>query len=601
MSENTIELNTKSFDKETKKGKWIVDFWASWCVAPSSHIYTSPLNSKLASRVKSNDNIISFNNGINKDKIVHSLTTNMGGHCKRVITSTGRALETTDDHAFFTNRGWVAAAELTDKDKLSILPVTEPINFDGEDKILLDKKNFEFLRNDYKNLDRYLKELEEKGILPLKKDNSKLLILSRLSGSLFSDGGMYNNKRNNYREISFTLGQKRDVENVVNDLNSLGFSIIHISERNNDCEIEGRKFSLHTFKVKCLSTSLYLLFRVLGVPEGNKTNVQYNIPNWITDGELAIKKEFLSAYLGGDGPRISITVLPRDNKAPYNSIKINDIEFRKRIDLVDNGQKLANEIATLLKDFGVNMSRIFYEIDPYIRKDKTQTAIIHLSVASNFTNGFIISQKIGYAYCWQKQLISMYSGEFIREILGKRASWKKLHSEVMALAEKGFTYTKVSEIFKIDQQLAYQWIVKKNKPTVQKHYLKFDFWLKEATEGLKDGFIWEKVEKIQDVHLPEVQVIETERDHNFIANGFLVHNCGPCKIMSPHFDAAAKELKGKVNFGKVNVDDNSELANKFEIMSIPTILFIQDGEVVHAAVGAMNKDQILENIDNSFS
>ncbi|MEK6850812.1 MAG: thioredoxin [Nanoarchaeota archaeon] len=76
--------------------------------------------------------------------------------------------------------------------------------------------------------------------------------------------------------------------------------------------------------------------------------------------------------------------------------------------------------------------------------------------------------------------------------------------------------------------------------------------------------------------------------------------CGPCKIMSPQFDAAAKELKGRVNFGKVNVDDNSEIANKFEIMSIPTTLFIQDGEVVHASVGAMNKSQILENIENSF-
>jgi thioredoxin 1 len=76
--------------------------------------------------------------------------------------------------------------------------------------------------------------------------------------------------------------------------------------------------------------------------------------------------------------------------------------------------------------------------------------------------------------------------------------------------------------------------------------------------------------------------------------------CGPCKIMAPHFDAAAKELKGKVNFGKVNVDENSEIANKYEVMSIPTTIFFQDGEIVHAAVGAMNKAQILELVDNSF-
>jgi thioredoxin 1 len=77
--------------------------------------------------------------------------------------------------------------------------------------------------------------------------------------------------------------------------------------------------------------------------------------------------------------------------------------------------------------------------------------------------------------------------------------------------------------------------------------------------------------------------------------------CGPCKIMAPHFEAAAKELKSKIRFAKVNVDENYEIANKFEIMSIPTILFFQDGEVVHASVGAMNKEQILELADNSFT
>ena len=76
--------------------------------------------------------------------------------------------------------------------------------------------------------------------------------------------------------------------------------------------------------------------------------------------------------------------------------------------------------------------------------------------------------------------------------------------------------------------------------------------------------------------------------------------CGPCKMMAPHFDSAAKELKGKVNFAKVNVDENYEISNKFEIMSIPTTILFENGEVVHASVGAMDKGQILEVIDNTF-
>lgn len=76
--------------------------------------------------------------------------------------------------------------------------------------------------------------------------------------------------------------------------------------------------------------------------------------------------------------------------------------------------------------------------------------------------------------------------------------------------------------------------------------------------------------------------------------------CGPCKIMAPYFEASAKEFKGKVNFGKVNVDDEYELAQKFSIMSIPTILFIKDGEVIHSQVGAINKEQIIKLIDENF-
>ncbi len=76
--------------------------------------------------------------------------------------------------------------------------------------------------------------------------------------------------------------------------------------------------------------------------------------------------------------------------------------------------------------------------------------------------------------------------------------------------------------------------------------------------------------------------------------------CGPCKIMKPEFEDAAKELKRKVNFAEVNVDENYELADRFRIMSIPTTLFFNEGEVVHATTGAINKEQILELAEDVF-
>lgn len=70
--------------------------------------------------------------------------------------------------------------------------------------------------------------------------------------------------------------------------------------------------------------------------------------------------------------------------------------------------------------------------------------------------------------------------------------------------------------------------------------------------------------------------------------------CAPCKVMEPHFEAAARELKGSVQCGKVNVDENYALAERFGIMAVPTTLFFKDGELVEQSAGILTKEQILK-------
>ena len=63
--------------------------------------------------------------------------------------------------------------------------------------------------------------------------------------------------------------------------------------------------------------------------------------------------------------------------------------------------------------------------------------------------------------------------------------------------------------------------------------------------------------------------------------------CGPCKMMSPVVEKIAKEYSGKAKVGKVNVDEQQELARQFGIMSIPSFVFIKNGKKVDQAMGAM--------------
>ena len=73
--------------------------------------------------------------------------------------------------------------------------------------------------------------------------------------------------------------------------------------------------------------------------------------------------------------------------------------------------------------------------------------------------------------------------------------------------------------------------------------------------------------------------------------------CGPCKMMSPIIEEIADELGDKVKVGKVNSDENMELAEKYQIMSIPTIMIIKNGQIVKTFVGVTNKEEIINNCD----
>ncbi len=66
--------------------------------------------------------------------------------------------------------------------------------------------------------------------------------------------------------------------------------------------------------------------------------------------------------------------------------------------------------------------------------------------------------------------------------------------------------------------------------------------------------------------------------------------CGPCLALGPTIEALAKEYDGKVNVGKMNIDDNPEVSVKYGITSIPCVLFIKDGKVVDKQVGAAPKN-----------
>ena len=94
----------------------------------------------------------------------------------------------------------------------------------------------------------------------------------------------------------------------------------------------------------------------------------------------------------------------------------------------------------------------------------------------------------------------------------------------------------------------------------------------------------------------------TSKEFNeFIKKGivlidFHAHWCMPCVMMSPIIDAVSKEFKNKLKVGKINVDEAHELAQKYNVKSIPTFIIFKDGKIADTFIGAISKEELEKRI-----
>lgn len=76
--------------------------------------------------------------------------------------------------------------------------------------------------------------------------------------------------------------------------------------------------------------------------------------------------------------------------------------------------------------------------------------------------------------------------------------------------------------------------------------------------------------------------------------------CGPCRQMAPNVELASEEFAERLLVAKANVDENPELASKYGVKSIPTLLFMKGGEVVDRQVGLLNRTRLWERIEEAI-
>jgi thioredoxin 1 len=125
---------------------------------------------------------------------------------------------------------------------------------------------------------------------------------------------------------------------------------------------------------------------------------------------------------------------------------------------------------------------------------------------------------------------------------------------------------------------------------------------KRKMEQLKKEFIYggNKMEgnyPNEPVTITDADINDTIKKYETIVVDCWAPWCGPCRMVGPVIDELAKEMQGKVVFGKLNVDENPQTSMKHQIMSIPTLLVFKNGNLVDRLVGAYPKEELKRKLE----
>ena len=96
----------------------------------------------------------------------------------------------------------------------------------------------------------------------------------------------------------------------------------------------------------------------------------------------------------------------------------------------------------------------------------------------------------------------------------------------------------------------------------------------------------------------EKEVLQSDKP---VLVDFFADWCGPCKMMAPVVEQLAEDLEGKAKVGKLNIDENMDIAEKYRVMNIPTFLIFKDGQEKERIVGAVSKNELKNKLEQTLA
>jgi len=470
-------------------------------------------------------------------KIVNLLKKFPKNEVYEITTKTGKTIIATEDHPFYTRDGMVALKKLKIGNEVAIYPFEGiPYERPSNETILEEEKVKELLLKLGKNsagngLNQIISHLKKRKLLPLKYNSPQLPYILKIMGYVFGDGNIHFVKKKGKGVTSF-YGKPEDLEEIRRDISFIGYNCSRIYHRKREHKINTPyakyEFTNEETFCKVVSSSFAILLVSLGVPLGRKTDQDYYLPSWISRVPLWQKRLFLAAFFGAElsTPK---TMLNHD----YN-FYCPIVSMNKKEGFLESGRKFLEEISSLLAEFSVKTQKISQR-NEYVNKQGEISYRLRLIFSGQTQNMINLYSKVGFEYNKKRRFIANTAVQFLKfkQLITKNRSEiatqaVRLRKE-MGIGAKAI-YKEINSSYinlRFVQRSIYEG--RKTSPRVSSNSLSFSKFLKKHTEGLgHSGMVWDEIISKETVDFSNYVYDFTVEHlhHNFIANNFVVSNCG---------------------------------------------------------------------------
>ena len=443
---------------------------------------------------------------------IHSFFSKMPDKLFEITTISGRKIKATANHPFLINNGkyeWKNLEDLKPDDKIIIRHVVKNIEDTNSTNVKI---------NDVDVLEYYKMELLELNLLNKNIPVYKLKIIARLIGALNTDGHLAErlDKDKKYYAASFYVGEEYDVFQITDDIQKLGFGNSSIKRKESKFEdkISGRTTISRTWEVSKNGAFAYLLM-LLGGFVGKKTNMQRALPEWLVNSELSIKREFLSAFQGGDGSRLSYQKNDKSWK-PHIGITFQTTSNEYLNDTVN----YMTQIVNMFIEFGIKSNIKNTKVD----ENKTKVCIVFENSSENLAR---YADIINYTYCEEKRRVS---APMIEHLKIKEFNKKRRDEHYQYIIENHKNISIEDLIIKTNlTENQIRKVISKNKKGVNQT-------TRYTTDVIYEEFIKENIVDNGCISVPILSINEIEPElvydfttrsdnHSFVASSFVCHNC----------------------------------------------------------------------------